>query len=86
MAKLPGSPLPEKLLRPDLWIADVVYFPLRTELLRQAATHGCRTLEGGGMAVFQAAEALRLFTGQMPNPERMLRKFQYAVEAERAGT
>jgi len=85
MNKLPGSPLPESLLRPDLWVADIVYFPLRTELLRQAAARGCRTLEGGGMAVFQAAEAFRLFTGRTPDPERMLRKFQQAVEAERAG-
>jgi shikimate dehydrogenase len=86
MAKLPGSPLPENLLRPDLWIADIVYVPLRTELLRQAATRGCRTLEGGGMAVFQAAEAFRLFTGRTPDPERMLQKFQQAAQAERAGT
>jgi shikimate dehydrogenase len=86
MVKLPGSPLPENLLRPDLWVADIVYFPLRTELLRQAAALGCRTLEGGGMAVFQAAEAFRLFTGRTPDPQRMLRKFQHAVAAERAGT
>jgi shikimate dehydrogenase len=86
MAKLPGSPLPENLLRPDLWVADIVYFPLRTELLRQAAARGCRILEGGGMAVFQAAEALRLFTGRTPATERMLRKFQHAARAERAGT
>jgi shikimate dehydrogenase len=86
MAKLPGSPLPEKLLRQELWVADIVYVPLRTELLRQSAARGCRTLEGGGMAVFQAAEAFRLFTGRTPDPERMLQKFQQAVEAERAGT
>ena len=84
MKKLPGSPLPEHLLRPDLWVADIVYFPLRTELLRQAAARGCRTLEGGGMAVFQAAEAFHLFTGKAPDPDRMLRNFQHAVEAERS--
>jgi shikimate 5-dehydrogenase len=35
------------------------------------------------MAVFQAAEALQLFTGQKPDTERMLEQFQRAVEAER---
>ena len=75
MAEYPGLPMPLELLRPDLWVADVVYFPLETELLRQARTLGCSTLGGGGMAVFQAAEAFRLFTGVTPDAERMLRHF-----------
>jgi shikimate dehydrogenase len=75
MAKYPGLPLPSDLLRHDLWVADIVYFPLETELLRQARELGCRTLDGGGMAVFQAAEAFRLFTGVIPDTERMLRHF-----------
>ena len=75
MAKYPGLPLPEQLLRPALWVAEIVYFPLQTELLRVAKRIGCRTLDGGGMAVFQAVEAFRLFTGRRPNAERMLRHF-----------
>jgi shikimate dehydrogenase len=75
MAKHPGAPVPAHLLRPDLWVADVVYFPLETELLRSARARGCRTMAGGGMAVFQAAGAFRLFTGREPDAERMLRHF-----------
>ncbi len=75
MAKYPGLPLPEQLLRPSLWVAEVVYFPLETDLLRVAKLIGCRTLDGGGMAVFQAVEAFRLFTGRQPDAERMLRHF-----------
>ncbi|RWG90709.1 shikimate dehydrogenase [Mesorhizobium sp.] len=75
MDKYPGLPLPENLLRQNLWVAEIVYFPLETELLRRARHLGCRTLDGGGMAVFQAAEAFRLFTGVTPDPERMLRHF-----------
>ncbi|MBV9687911.1 MAG: shikimate dehydrogenase [Alphaproteobacteria bacterium] len=75
MASYPGLPLAADLLRPDLWVADIVYFPLETELLRQARRLGCRTLDGGRMAVFQAAEAFRLFTGITPDAERMLRHF-----------
>jgi shikimate dehydrogenase len=56
-------------------VADIVYFPLETELLRTARALGCRTLDGGSMAVFQAVEAFRLFSGITPDPERMLRHF-----------
>jgi shikimate dehydrogenase len=75
MAKFPGTPVPPELLRPGLWVAEIVYFPLETELLRHARAKGCRTLDGGGMAVFQAVEAFRLFTGVTPDAERMRRHF-----------
>ena len=75
MAKLPGLPVPAQCLRPPLWVAEVVYVPLETELLRAALAAGCRTLDGGGMAVFQAARALDLFTGVKPDAERMLAGF-----------
>jgi shikimate dehydrogenase len=75
MAKHPGLPLPAALLRPALWVAEIVYFPMETELLRAARALGSRTLDGGGMAVFQAVEAFRLFTGVTPDAERMQRHF-----------
>jgi shikimate dehydrogenase len=75
MAKLPGTPLPLTLLRRELWVAEIVYFPLETELLRAARGMGCRTLDGGGMAVFQAVGAFHLFTGRQPEAGRMLRHF-----------
>jgi shikimate dehydrogenase len=75
MAKYPGTPLPADLIRPDLWVAEIVYFPLETELLRLARERGCRTMAGGGMAVFQAVDAFRLFTRLEPEPERMLSHF-----------
>ena len=75
MDKYPGTPLPAELLRSDIWVAEIIYFPLETELLRRARALGCRTLHGGGMAVFQAVEAFRLITGIEPDAERMLRHF-----------
>lgn len=75
MANHPGIAVAPELLRPDLWVADIVYFPLETELLRRARERGCRTLHGGGMAVFQAARAFHLFTGVEPDAERMLARF-----------
>lgn len=71
----PGLPLPAELLQPNLWVAEIVYFPLETELLRVARELGCKTVNGGGMAVFQAVEAFRLFTGVKPDADRMIRHF-----------
>jgi shikimate dehydrogenase len=75
MEGYPGSPIDLTLLRPDLWVADVVYFPLETELLRGARDIGCRTAHGGDMAVFQAARAFDLFTGHRADRERMAANF-----------
>lgn len=81
MAKYPGMPLPAELLRPAHWVAEIVYFPLETELLRTARGLGCATLDGGRMAVFQAVSAFREFTGLEPDAERMLRHFGELVAA-----
>ena len=73
MAKYPGTPVPLEDLHRDLWVADIVYFPAKTELLRAARQLGCRTLPGTGMAVFQAVRAFELFTGLAPEPAEMAR-------------
>jgi shikimate dehydrogenase len=83
MAAHPGSAVDAELLHPGLWVAEVVYRPLETQLLRDARARGCRTLDGGGMAVFQAAGSLELFTGVRPDPDRMLRHFAELEEVER---
>jgi shikimate dehydrogenase len=71
MDKLPGLPLDAALLRPDLWVSEVVYFPLETALLKAARAAGCPTADGGGMAVGQAVGAFSLFTGLTPDTLRM---------------
>lgn len=75
MVKNPGIPVSERLIQSRHWVAEIVYFPLETELLRRARARGCRTLDGGGMAVFQAVEAFRLFTGIKPDAQRMAAHF-----------
>ncbi|PMZ95451.1 MULTISPECIES: shikimate dehydrogenase [unclassified Pseudomonas] len=75
MAKLPGTPLPPALLHAGLWVAEIIYFPLETELLRQARALGCRTLDGGTMAVFQAVKAFELFSGRPADATRMQAHF-----------
>ncbi len=76
MAKYPGLPLDAALLEARHWVAEIVYFPLQTALLQAARQRGCRTLDGGGMAVFQAVGAFQLFTGLEPSSERMLAHFR----------
>ncbi len=84
MAAHPGTPFDPQLLHPGLWVADIVYRPLETELLRAARAAGCRTLDGGHMAVHQAVDAFALITGRTPDAARMGRHFRDLVGAERA--
>ncbi|MEN3278174.1 MAG: shikimate dehydrogenase [Massilia sp.] len=81
MYSVPGMPLPEELLRPSLWVSEVVYFPLDTALLQAARVRGCATADGGGMAVGQAVGAFRLFTGLEPDPARIDAHFRAMIAA-----
>jgi shikimate dehydrogenase len=83
MVAHPGLPLDPSDLHTDQWVADIVYFPLETALLREARAKGCRTLDGKGMAVFQAADAFAIFTGVEPDRDRMLKSFD-AFTAKKA--
>jgi shikimate dehydrogenase len=76
MTKYPGIPVPRNELRRDLWVADIVYFPAATDLLRAAAAAGSLTLPGRGMAIFQAVKAFELFTGLAPDAAAMSRHFE----------
>ncbi|MBJ7336965.1 shikimate dehydrogenase [Mycolicibacterium sp.] len=79
MADHPGLPFDADLLHTDLWIADIVYRPLNTALLTAARRIGCRTLDGGHMAVHQATTAFGLITGITPDAARMSRHFRSLV-------
>jgi shikimate dehydrogenase len=79
MVKHPGIPVPASFLRPSLWVAEIVYVPLETELLRTACAIGCATADGGGMVVLQAARAFEIFSGRKADPDRMLRHFRMLI-------
>ena len=70
-----GSAFPLSLLRPALWVADIVYFPLETELLAAARAAGCKVMPGAGMAIWQAVLAFGLFTGKSADPARVKHVF-----------
>lgn len=75
MAKLPGTPFPLDLIESRLWVVDIIYFPIETELLKAARLKGCRVASGAGMAVFQAVAAFELITGLKPDSEALKATF-----------
>jgi shikimate dehydrogenase len=81
MDKLPGLPLAASLLRPQLWVSEIVYFPLETALLKAARALGCRIVDGGTMAVGQAVGAFELFCGRGADAARMDAHFRRLVAA-----
>lgn len=85
MLGLPGvSSVPLDLVETRHWVADVIYTPVETPLIRAATARDCRTLTGAGMAVHQAVDAFRLFTGREADARRMHRTFAAALAARDA--
>jgi shikimate dehydrogenase len=80
----PGLPFDPALLERGMWVSDIIYFPLRTALLKAAEAKGCATLGGGGMAIMQAAHAFALFTGEQPDVRRMQSAFATGSERHAA--
>ncbi|HSC17263.1 MAG TPA: shikimate dehydrogenase [Gammaproteobacteria bacterium] len=75
MVANPRAPIDTSRLSSRQWVADIVYFPIETELLRAARARGCATLDGSRMAVYQAASAFEIFTGRKADRARMLASF-----------
>ena len=87
MRKHPGTPLPPELLESRHWFAEIIYFPLETELLRIARAKNCHTTNGLGMVVHQAARAFELYTdGVAADAQRMTRHVADVLERRAAGT
>jgi shikimate dehydrogenase len=84
MLGIPGNPVPTALLRPEHWVADVIYTPMETLLIKAARARDARVLTGGGMCVHQAVETFRLFTGLAPDVASMQATFAAALAARDA--
>jgi shikimate dehydrogenase len=82
MAAHPGTPFDTSLLDARQWVADIVYRPIETQLVHEARARGCRVLDGGRMAVGQAVDAFRIFTGLEPDADRMRAHFLELIERE----
>ncbi len=70
------------MFRPELIVADVVYNPEETKMVREAKEAGCKLAIGGkGMLLWQGAAAYKLYTGlEMPTAE--YQKFQKENEGK----
>jgi shikimate dehydrogenase len=66
-----SSPVSDHLLHPGLWVADAVYSPLWTPLLTAAKAEGAAVMTGRDLAIYQAADAFKLFTGMTPSATEM---------------
>lgn len=55
----------------EMIAADVIFNPPQTKFLREAAQHGCRTLDGLGMLVNQAVISFQIWTGVTPDANVM---------------
>jgi len=60
------SLVPAQLIRPGLVAVDIVYNPVRTKLLQDAAAAGAVIVEGLDMLVWQGALAFEKWTGEKP--------------------
>ncbi|WGM88955.1 MAG: shikimate dehydrogenase [Candidatus Bathyarchaeum tardum] len=67
------SPVPSKLLRPDLNVMDIIYNPLETKLLKDAKTVGAKVISGLEMLIYQGSVAFHIWTN-CPAPVEVMRK------------
>jgi shikimate dehydrogenase len=74
------SPVPKECLRPGMVVLDLVYYPWRTKLLRDAESAGSTTVTGLEVLVYQGAESFRIWFGREPDVELMM---SVAIEAAR---
>ena len=73
----------KSMFRPELVVADVVYNPEETRMVKEAKEAGCKVAIGGkGMLLWQGAEAYKLYTG-LEMPTDAYQKFQAEQEANK---
>ena len=66
-------------LRPGMVVADVVFSPVRTRFLDDAAAHGCHAIDGLGMLVNQGIVGVQYWTGITPDAGVMRKALESAM-------
>ncbi len=61
-------------LQPETVVTDLVYAPLRTELLQAAEARGCITVDGLGMLLYQGVPGFERWFGQRPTVDEATRR------------
>lgn len=72
-------PLDVSTLSPGIVVADVIFSPPRTRLIREAEARGCRAIDGLGMIVNQGVVSIEYWTGITPDPAVMRRAVEVAL-------
>lgn len=68
------SPIDESVIKTmdkSSVIYDIVYNPLKTELIKIAKANGIQTIQGLDMLIYQAAKAFEIWTGKKPDVLKM---------------
>jgi shikimate dehydrogenase len=65
-------------------VMDIVYAPLQTKLLKEAAAAGCSTIDGLAMLLYQGAVQFKIWTGKQP-PQDVMRDALLTELARRSG-
>ena len=73
MGAIPPLDLDLSLLPRDAAVCDIVYNPLETRLLKDAAARGHKTIDGLGMLMHQAVPSFEAFFGVRPKVTPELR-------------
>ena len=73
------TPVPARLLKPDLVVFDIVYNPVRTRLLKEADASGAQTVSGLDMLVWQGALAFEKWTGRQAPLDLMKKEAMEAL-------
>ncbi|MGI6639156.1 MAG: shikimate dehydrogenase [Desulfobulbus sp.] len=76
-------PLEAELLAHFQVVMDIVYAPLQTRLLSEAAARGCKTVPGTQMLLYQATAQWRLWLGEEPPTEVMRAALNEALAGKR---
>ena len=67
------SPVPDpNVFHENQVVCDIIYNPLETKFLRNAASHGAKTVGGLAMLAYQGARSLSLWTGMEAPADVML--------------
>jgi len=66
-----NSPISKDLLHQELFVFDVIYNPMETQLMKDATEIGCKTLSGLDMLINQGVIAFEWWTGKTPNSKLM---------------
>ena len=82
--RLNASPVPAGILKSFRVVMDIVYAPLQTRLLREAAQAGCRTVSGLEMLLYQGVAQFELWTG-LAAPVEVMRAALLGARIQKTG-